>query len=218
MTQVGETIASPRTGKRGRPRKPFKRWPEGASDATVNKTYRKGGVAAVARKLVHGTRDGLASALAASSSSNKINTAFVERHQGTDRAFNARKRRKTYELSKVLLVHFAVSWWVLSCYNFHHLHPGLRRRLSDGSYLDRTPAMAFGIADRSLSLADIATTQVVGFGPSSATTPSFPRLRHAAGPAPQAGHHQVRLVPRFVKKLAPDQGHHPRRATSKASS
>jgi len=43
--------------------------------------------------------------------------------------------------------------------------------------------MAAGIADRSLSVADIATTQIVGFVPSVAIA-SFPRLRHAPGPAP----------------------------------
>ena len=55
MTQYGEMVVPPGTGKRGQPHKPFKRWPEGAIYATVNKTYRKGRVAAVDRKLVHGT-------------------------------------------------------------------------------------------------------------------------------------------------------------------
>jgi len=62
----------------------------------VNKTYRKGRVAAVDRKLVHGTQDGLVSVLDASSASSKINTVkrcaprpAAVRQNGTDRAFNA---------------------------------------------------------------------------------------------------------------------------------
>ena len=67
------------------------------------------------RKLVHGTQEDLTRALAASTSSTKINTAFVERQNGSDRGLNARKARKTYEFSKDLGVHFAVIWWVMFC-------------------------------------------------------------------------------------------------------
>ena len=176
-------MVPPKTGKPGRPRKPYKRWPEGAVYATVSKTYREGRVAAVERKLVHGTEQDLARALGASSASSHINTAFVERHNGTDRTYNARKRRKTYEFSKDLLVHIAVGWWVLFCYNFHHAHRGLQRRLSDGSYLHRTPAMAAGLTEEPLSVEDILVTQVVGFIPTPGPDPSTFR-RRATGPAP----------------------------------
>ncbi|MBW6457433.1 MAG: hypothetical protein K0A98_16245, partial [Trueperaceae bacterium] len=76
-------------GNPGRPRKPYKQWPDGAAYATVNKTYKKGRVSAVDRKLVYGTQEGLDSALANSASSDKVNTAFVERQNGTDRCYNA---------------------------------------------------------------------------------------------------------------------------------
>jgi|GEM_PF-3480996 len=90
-----------------------------------------------------------------------------------------------YEFSKVLLVHVTVSWWVLFCYNFHYLHRGLRQHLSDGSYLHRTPAMAMG--DRrpvSLSSGSLPRPKDAGFVPSSVTTTSLSRLRHAPSPAP----------------------------------
>ena len=109
LRQFGDTVVPPPTGRRGRPRKAYKQWPKDAVYATVTKTYRKGRVAAVDRKLVHGTEEELAAALDASSASTKINTAFVERQNGTDRSYNARKARKTYELSKDLLVHVAVT-------------------------------------------------------------------------------------------------------------
>jgi hypothetical protein len=185
LEQYGETIVPPRTGKPGRPRKPFKRWPQGATYATVNKTYRKGKVTVVNRNLVHGTEQDLAQALQASSSSGTINTAFVERHNGTDRNFNARKVRKTYQFSRNLLVHVAVSWWVVFCYNFHHLHRRLRLRRADGTYLHRTPAMAIGLAQRPLTVEDILMIQIAGFTPSCqrAVLAQFGR-GHAAGPAP----------------------------------
>lgn len=184
MEQYGETVVPPRTGKPGRPRSPYKRWPEGSAYATVCKTYGKGKVTGVERKLVHGSEEDLARVLEASSCSTKINTAFVERQNGTDRTYNARKRRKTYEFSKDLLLHVAVSWWVLFCYNFHHIHRGLVQRRSDYSLLHRTPAMAIGLAEQPLAVADIITSQVVGFKPAAAPTPALFRMRHATGPAP----------------------------------
>jgi hypothetical protein len=184
MERYGEPVVPPRTGKPGRPRKPYKKWPAGSAYATVNKTYRKGKVAVVKRTLVHGTEEDLALALASSSSSSTINTAFVERHNGTDRCQNARKRRKTYEFSKDLAVHIAVSWWVVFCYDFHQLHRGLVQHLSDGSYLHRTPAMAIGLTQAPLPVAEIITTQVVGFAPTLPVAPAAFRRQHASLPAP----------------------------------
>jgi hypothetical protein len=184
LEQYGEAVVPPRTGKRGRPREPFKRWPKGSAYATVNKTYRKGRVADVQRKLVHGTQEDLDRALASSAASRTINTAFVERHNGTDRTYNARKRRKTYEFSKDLAVHIAVSWWVVFCYNFHQPHRGLAQRQTDDSYRHRTPAMARGLEDRRLTVAEIVTTQVVGFTPKLTATPAAFRCRDAVAHAP----------------------------------
>ena len=184
MQQYGETISPPQTGKPGRPRKPTKQWPRGAVYATVKKTYARGTVVATDRKLVHGTAEDLARALRDSKASDQINTAFIERHNGTDRNFNARKVRKTYAFSKDLALHVAVSWWVLICYNFHYLHRSLSHKLSDGVLLHRTPAMAIGLADRPLTVANILSTQIVGFTPSPLDPHIALGLRNAAGPAP----------------------------------
>lgn len=184
LEQYGETLVPAKTGQRGRPRKPTKQWPRGAVYATVNKSYARGEVVATKRTLVHGTPEDLARALEHSGASNKINTAFIERHNGTDRNFNSRKVRKTYAFSKDLLVHAAISWWVLFCYNFHLLHRSLRQEPSKGLFLHRTPAMAIGLADRPLSIADILSTQVVGFTPSPSNPGRQLGLREAAGPAP----------------------------------
>lgn len=163
LEQYGQIVEPPPTGKPGRPRKPIKQWPPKAVYATVNKTYGKGGITAVDRKVVHGTEEDLDQAFKLSSYSDKINTSFVERQNATDRSRNARKARKTYEYSKDLLVHIAVSWWVIFCYNFVHVHSGLRQRCADGTYLHRTPSMAAGIESQPLTIRQIISTQVVGF-------------------------------------------------------
>jgi hypothetical protein len=184
LQQYGETVVPPRTGQPGRPRNPYQKWPEDATYATVNKTYRKGTVAAVARKLVHGTGEDLSGALASSASSGKINTAFVERQNGTDRCYNARKARKTYEFSKDLLVHVAVTWWVMFCYNFHHTNRSLRYRLADGAFVHRTPAMMAGLAAAPLTVVDMLTIQIPGFVATSRPTLADFGMRRTQGPAP----------------------------------
>ncbi len=184
LQQYAEIVVPPRTGKPGRPRKPYKQWPEDAAYATVNRTYRKGKVAAVDRKLVHGTDEDLSGALVTSASSGKINTAFVERQNGTDRCYNARKARKTYQFSKDLLVHVAVTWWVVFCYSFRHLHRSLRLKLVDGTFVQRTPAMMASLAVAPLTIFDILTSQLRGFIPTCEPTLSDFGMRPPEGPAP----------------------------------
>jgi hypothetical protein len=184
LSQYGETVEPAKIGRPGRPRKPKKRWPPGAVYATVKKTYARGTVVATRRTLVHGTAQDLQRALRHSKQSDQINTAFIERHNGTDRNSNARKVRKTYAFSKEWVPHVAVSWWVLLCYNFHYAHRSLAQRLADGLLRHRTPAMAIGIADRPLSVADLLSTPVVGFHPTPPEPAVALGLRHAVGPAP----------------------------------
>lgn len=184
MEQYGETVVPEPTGKPGRPRAPFKQWPQGSVYATVNKTYAKGRVAAVERTLVHGTEDDLARNLEESSASDKINTSFVERQNGTDRSYNARKVRKTYEFSKDIVVHLAMSWWVMLCYNFHFAHRGLQQRQADGTVVHRSPAVVAGLEDRPLTVEEIFTTQIVGFSPFPPAIPADFGYRQASSSAP----------------------------------
>jgi len=184
MEKYGELVVPERTGRPGRPRGPYRQWPSGSAYATVNKEYRKGKVVSVTRTLVHGAPEDLEAALEASPVSTEINTAFIERQNGTDRNYNARKARKSLEFSKVLLMHLAATCWVFFCYNFHHLHRGLRQRQADGTYVQFTPAMAAGLAARPWSVARIITTQVVGFVPSAKATPADFGGWYLQGPAP----------------------------------
>ena len=96
---------------RGRPRKPYKVAPAGLNYATVHKTRKKGRVVEVATRVIFGTAATVEAALANSGVSRTVNTAFVERHNGTDRNRNARKVRKTYCFSKDWWVHRAVTFF-----------------------------------------------------------------------------------------------------------
>src|SRR5947209_15167955 len=104
LEAFGTEVVPPRTGKPGRPRSPYQVAPAGLHYATVHKTRKKGRVVEVERRVIFGTVAAVEAALADSAVSHTVNTAFVERHNGTDRNRNARKVRKTYCFSK--------DWWV----------------------------------------------------------------------------------------------------------
>ena len=51
--------------------------------------------------------------------SRAVNTAFIERQNGTDRHRDARKGRKTYRFSKDWGFHEAATYFTLCSYNFY---------------------------------------------------------------------------------------------------
>jgi hypothetical protein len=174
--------------------RPVKVWPEGSVYGTITKTYKKGEVLEARRKLALGTPEQLAQALAASAGSETINTSFVERQNGTDRTHNSRKARKTLSFSKDLVVHMAVSWWVMFCYNFHFLNAGLteavgydfRRRRCILKH--RTPAMAQGLTDRPWTVERILFTQLSMLPSGTEVTPAYFRpWKRRSPPAPHHG-------------------------------
>ena len=101
--------------------------------ATVRKDREKGRVVNVTIKLILGTMLLLNSYLTRSTVSKSVNTAFVERHNGTDRHQNKRKQRS---------------------YNFCWAVRTLRIKKNSGSYKQRTPAMAAGLSDHIWSTAE----------------------------------------------------------------
>lgn len=143
----GVEVVPERTGRRGRPEVPYKEIPEGLVYATVHKNREGNRVVSVETRLVYGSEEALTEALENSSVSARVNTFFVERHNGTDRNRNARKVRKTYCFSKDWWVHEAVSRLTLCSYNFCWPVRTLRERDAEGRWRQRTPAMAAGLAD-----------------------------------------------------------------------
>jgi len=110
LRAYGAAVTPPRTGKRGRPRKPHRVAPASLLYATVHKARRKGRVVKVEPRLVFGTEAALKAALGRSASSRAVNTSFVERQDGSDRNRNARKVRKAYSFSKLREVHELITY------------------------------------------------------------------------------------------------------------
>lgn len=157
----GDEVVPERTSNAGRPKKPYKVAPPDLLFATVHKNRQGGKVVDVNIRLVFGTEEGLKQALENSEISKAVNTAFIERYNGTDRHFNARKARETYEFSKDNGAHVDQSWLSISYYNFCWDHKSLRiRNDSDGLYQHRSPAMAARITDHIWSMEELVTYQV----------------------------------------------------------
>ena len=85
LEAYGTQIVPPRTGKRGRPASAYKVAPPDLKYAVVHKTRENGRVVKIDYRVVFGTVVTVLAALAVSTVSKAINTAFVERHNGTDR-------------------------------------------------------------------------------------------------------------------------------------
>ena len=126
-------------------KKTRRRMPKDLCYATVRKTRKGGRVVSVLLKLVFGTVLALVGLLSRSSVSSKINTSFVERHNGTDRNQNARKARKTLKFSKDWDAHNAMTYFVAYSYNFCWPVRTLRVKDELGRWKARTPAMSAGL-------------------------------------------------------------------------
>lgn len=147
LNAYGTEVAPPHTGKPGRPKAPYKVAPPELQYATVHKTREQGRVVQVDFRVVFGTAVAVLAALAQSLVSKAINTAFIERQNGTDRNRNARKVRKSYCFSKNWEVHEALTYFTLYSYNFCWPVRTLRVRDAEGHWRQRTPAMAAGLSD-----------------------------------------------------------------------
>ena len=156
----GKWVIPERTGKPGRPRKPFQSEPD-MQYATVKKKRKRGRVVSVDTKQVYGTGEALEAALESSSVSNTVNTAFVERQNGTDRLLNARKARKTLEFSKDREYHVCHSWFCVTYYNFCWDHRSLRVETGDREYTHRSPMMTLGVTEHIWSIEEMVTYQTI---------------------------------------------------------
>lgn len=156
----GRVVVPPRTGRRGRPRQPYAAAAPEVTYATVHKHRENNRVVRVSTRVVFGTPEAVARALASSAVSRSVNTCFVERHNGTDRNRCSRKGRKSYGFSKDWDVHRAAS--ALSYFSYNFCWPVRTLRVkADGRWRPRTPAMAAGLTDRIWSLKEWLTYPAV---------------------------------------------------------
>ena len=137
--------------------------PPGLGYAIVQKQKdEQGHVIAVDRKCVCGTQRSIERTLSNSPVSSTINTAFIERHNATDRHRNARKIRRTYRFSKDWQMHQAVTYLIEYTYNFCCPVQTLRQKRSDGTFRPRTPAMSAKLTDHIWSLDEWLHKTVTG--------------------------------------------------------
>jgi len=147
------------SGKPGRPR--LVRPPE-VLLAQVIKTAAKRRVVSVTQRVVFGSVEAVAHVLTTTHSGTMINTAYIERLNATFRACWAPLVRRTRALTRQIPHLTAGMYLVGTAYNFCWPHASLRtRRVGPGrKWLERTPAMAAGLADHPWTLHDLLTYQV----------------------------------------------------------
>jgi IS1 family transposase len=143
--------------------------------ATVHKEKEGGRVVEVTQRLVRGSEEQLEETLAQSEQSETVNTSFVERYHGTQRHFNARKKRKAYTFSKELSFHEAATWLVVVWYNFGWCVRTLRQKVQEDPprYRQRTAAMAAGLTDHAWTMPELLGYPV--YPPKEAPPQSKPR-------------------------------------------
>jgi IS1 family transposase len=157
----GTRVAPPRTGRPGRPCLPYTTVSPEVVYATVRKERENNRVVRASTRVVFGTPEAVARALALSSVSRCVNTCLVERHNGTDRNRCSRKARKSYAFSKDWDVHRAATVFSYFSYNFCWPVRTLRVRAAGGLWRQRSPAMAAGLADHVWSLNEWLSYPVV---------------------------------------------------------
>ena len=125
--------------------------------ATVVKERQRGRVVAVTEEVVLGSEEQAEKVLDESENSQTLNTSYVERWFGTQRHFNARKKRKSYTFSKELSYHEACTWLVVLWYNFGWCVRTLRQKVQrkPPRYYQRTPAMAAELTDHVWSMEEL---------------------------------------------------------------
>jgi len=180
LKSFGRLVQPKRRGTRGPLPKPCLEPPPDLLYAQVVKHRRKGRVVKITQKVIFGTPEMLEAYLEFSPVSSQINTAFVERQNGTMRQHNSRFTRKTLSFSKE-------AYWMARqlhlCLGYYHLclpHGGLREEISSplptkgaGSprkWRQVSPFMSAGVTDHIWDLKELLTFRVP---PKTTNNPTF---------------------------------------------
>jgi len=142
-----------RTGKRGRPRLAL---PEGFLLAQVVKSRKGRRLAEITRRVVVGTEEAVAQAIAATRGGTQINTAYIERLNATFRAHLSPLTRRGRAIAHGPTLVESGMWLVGCAYNWCWTHKSLRLRAIGGcKWRERTPAMAAGLTDHAWTLDEV---------------------------------------------------------------
>jgi transposase-like protein/IS1 family transposase len=147
----------------GRGRACLRVWPQVCIAVVIKRTAKKR-VVEITRKMVQGTLEQAQALLAASQGGTVLNTAFIERLNGTIRQRLASLTRKCRHAAR-RLVALESGMWLLGCtYNFCWPHHELSRQeaLAQGRRGEvlLTPAMASGLTDHIWSIQELLSYRV----------------------------------------------------------
>ena len=141
----------------GRGRSALQAWPE-ILIATVIKHTKKRRVVAITRRMTQGTLERAQELLTQSKGGSVLNTAFIERLNGTFRERLATLTRRCRHAAHRLEA-LETGMYLIGCvYNFCVVHDELSSSKHVGSAC--TPAMAAGLTDRVWNVKDVLTFQV----------------------------------------------------------
>lgn len=148
-----------RTGRRGRPRLVV---PPTVLLAQVVKSHQGRRLVDVTRRVVFGTPEAVADAIARTKGGTQINTAYIERLNATFRAALAPLTRRGRRLAHGAALLRSGMWLVGSAYNFCWPHESLRLRAIGGrhKWQRRTPAMAAGLTDHIWTMEELLRYRV----------------------------------------------------------
>ena len=133
------------TGRPGRPRLVL---PETVLLAQVVKNHKGRRLVEVTRRVVFGTAEAVAQAIARTKGGTQINTSYIERLNATFRAALAPLTRRGRGLAHGAALLTSGMWLVGTAYNFCWPHESLRLRArGTPRWQERTPAMAAGLTD-----------------------------------------------------------------------
>ena len=166
----GKWINPARNGDRGRFPKPRQVPPPNLLYAQVVKRRQKGRVAEVSTKMVFGQAEQIETHLKDSTTSQTVNTSFVERENLTLRQCNRRLTRKTNAFSKDLAWFEKQLWLSLAYYHLVVPHDRLKQRLilprptlgkgSPRRWKFITPAIAAGLTDQVWKTSELLSFRV----------------------------------------------------------
>lgn len=150
------------SGKQGG-RRQMVRWPD-IHIGQVLKQYQGRRLEGVLRRVFQGSETAVQHLIAQNGGGQVLNTAFIERLNATFRARLAPLTRRTHALACQIGTVQSGVYWVGTVYNFCSEHASLRLKLWVGEHgfrwVQRTPAMAAGIADHCWSVQELLSFHV----------------------------------------------------------
>jgi hypothetical protein len=153
-----ESHEYPKTGKRGRPRKPKRIIDPDLLYAQIVKKQKNGKLETIEKRVVVGTEKKVLQRIQQDGRGSTINTSFVENRNGGYRRENKRLCRKTQCHSKKRKFHDAQTTLSTAFHNFIKPNQSLRKKINDTNkkfvkkYDQKTPAMMEGLTDHIWSL------------------------------------------------------------------